>query len=142
MNFPNNSRELRKMFIHAQAPELSEFSGEYYVDMLTGLPSLRRLSHRKVFFSEHGKYSGHNLLLEKALWGRFLLKRTILPEFERMEVVEIDYNVRGNSFVTNKIRDYIRRIERGKVYICRFNYLFSGRLIFLGYFSLIKRVYC
>ena len=52
-----NKNELDKIFIKSSIPELTELSGEYYVDMLTGLPSLKKLFHRKAFYQKNNLLS-------------------------------------------------------------------------------------
>ena len=58
MNLPKNNYKLTEIFKNARTPKLSEFNGEYFVDMLTILPSLRKFSHRKIFYSENDKTLG------------------------------------------------------------------------------------
>jgi hypothetical protein len=138
MKFPKNNKELEEIFKNAQIPEASEFDGEYFVDMLTVLPSLRKLSHRKVFHIENGKALGYNKLFSNRSWGRFFLEEEACKELGSLPAILINYDRPENSLLTNGMRDYVRRIEKGRIYIGRFNYLFMGKLLFLGYFSLIK----
>ncbi len=138
MKFPKNNKELEEVFKNAEIPEASEFNGEYFVDMLTVLPSLRKLSHRKVFCIESGKALGYNKFFSNRSWGRFFLEEGLCKELGSLPAILINYDRPENSFITNGMRDYIRRIETSRIYIGRFNYLFMGKLLFLGYFSLIK----
>lgn len=138
MNLPKNNYELTEIFRNARSPEIFEFNGEYLVDMLTMLPSLRRFSHRKVFYPEKDKILGYNVLFTNKIWGHFFLKDEICIELDSSKVVEINYDRLGNSFVTSRIRDHVKSIVDNTLYIGRFNYLFMGRLRFLGYFSLLR----
>ncbi|RJR16784.1 MAG: hypothetical protein C4581_09225 [Nitrospiraceae bacterium] len=137
MKFPRDSRELYRVFRNASDPELSELEGEYLVDMLTVWPSFKRFSHRKIFYRENNKLLGHNVLLNVS-WGRFFIEEDICKDLDSIKVAVINYNRPENLFHIRPIRDHIRRVDNGMYYIGRFNYLVSGRLIFLGYFSLEK----
>jgi hypothetical protein len=137
MKFPRDSRELNAMFRNASDPVLSELAGEYLVDMLTVWPSFKRLSHRKVFYRENNKVLGHNVLLN-VTWGRFFIEEDICKDSGSIKVAVINYNRPENLFHVRPIRDHIRCVDKGMNYIGRFNYLVSGKLMFLGYFSLEK----
>jgi len=134
---PENNQKLNEMFMNARAPEMSEFHGEYLVDMLTMMPSFRRFSHRKVFYSENGNVAGYNILFNK-VWGHFFLEKGVCKKPDSLDVVVINYNRSENTFVTKRIRDHVRCFESGNSYIGRFHYLFMGKEYFLGYFSLSK----
>lgn len=137
MKFPQDSRELNTMFRNASDPVLSELAGEYLVDMLTVWPSFKRLSHRKIIYQENNKLLGHNVLLN-VTWGRFFIKEDVCKDLDSIRVAVINYNRPENMFHVRPIRDHIRCVDKGMHYIGRFNYLVSGRLMFLGYFSLEK----
>jgi hypothetical protein len=137
MKLPSSNRELKAIFIQAEKPDISEFSGEYIVDMLTVFPSFKKFSHRKVFYAENNRVSGFNILFSKR-WGQFYLAEGICEKVNSVNVVEINYNVAGNSFIIRKIRDHIRCVVNGALYLGRFNYLLKGKPRFLGYFSLSK----
>ncbi|MFH0857013.1 MAG: hypothetical protein V1860_03895 [bacterium] len=137
MNMHENNPKLDKIFKNASPAEISDLNGEYYVDMLTGvLPSIRRFSHRKIFYQEDGKTTGCNIVFKNFKWGYFFLETR---NFTSEQQTAINYAIAENSFLTNKIRDHIKCVEPGKLYIGRFNYLLGGKLYFLGYFSLIKK---
>ncbi len=136
MKLPENNLRLTEIFRNAATPDISEFSGEYLVDMLTVFPSLKRFSHRKVFYLENDKVSGYNVLLSRT-WGHFFLEEGICKKPDSLKAAVINYNRRENIFLTRRIRDHVRRIEKD-IYLGRFNYLFYGRLYFLGYFLLEK----
>lgn len=138
MIFPKNNYKLKEIFKNARIPEISEFNGEYYVDMLTVLPSLRKFSHRKIFYSKNGETLGYNALFKNKIWGHFFLEKGICKKTESLETVIINYDKAENSFFFNKIRDYIRGVEGTNLYLGQFNYIFMGKLYFLGYFSLSK----
>ena len=133
--FPINNRSLTEIFRIATLPEISEFSGEYFVHMLTGLPNMRRFGHRKLFCAEDGKILGHNII--KMPWGRFFLEAGV-SDVDGRGVVVINYNREGNSFASRRIRDHVRCIEEQVLYIGRFNYIFISRPRFLGYFLLSR----
>lgn len=138
MKFPKSNDELTEIFRNAAAPSISEFNGEYHVNMLTGLPTLKRFSHRKVFYRESGKTVGYNMLFVKKVWGYFFLEDGICKETDSLKTTMINYDRGENSFISNRIRDYVRCIEKNNLYIGRFYYLFMGKFHFLGYFSLSK----
>jgi hypothetical protein len=137
MELPGNNRELREIFKNARTPEISELNGEYTVDMLTLIPSLKRFEHRKVFYPEDSGVSGYNMLLN-IKWGRFFLEQETCKELGSLNVLVINYDKPGNLFITKRIRDHLRCVEDGDLYLGRFNSLFLGKLYFLGYFSLTK----
>lgn len=137
MKLPKNNCELTEIFKNGRTPEVFEFNGEYLVDMLTILPSLRKFSHRKVFYTENNRVLGYNILFTNKIWGRFFLEIGICQEVDSLKVVVINYKRVENSFISNRIRDHIRYVQDG-VFLGRFNYLIMGKLRFLGYFSLLK----
>lgn len=139
VDLPKEQHELDQIFKTAKVPEPAEFNGEYFVDMLTGLPTSRMFMHRKVFYSKNGKVTGHNLFLSGLGWGSFYLEEGLCENYGSLKAVIINYGVPKNSFITNKIRDYIRCIEKNRLYLGRFNYLFMRQIRFLGYFSLKRR---
>jgi len=138
MKLPRNARQLEALFREAAAPLPHEFQGEYAVDMLTGLPSLKWAGHRKRFFELGGRPSGHNVLLGGWVWGRFALGASACWDMDGLPAVLIDYGRAGNSSVSRPMRDYVRRIEPGR-YLGRLYYSVRGRLWFLGFFSLEKK---
>jgi hypothetical protein len=137
MKFPADYNRLKELFIKASEPELSDFQGEYIVDMLAYLPSLKGFSHRKTFYRKNDRIFGHNILLNKR-WGHFFLEEDVCSELDSIKTVLINYDLKENTFPVRSIRDYVRCIEKEKIYIGRFNYLIGTRLYFIGYFSLEK----
>ncbi|MFH0790068.1 MAG: hypothetical protein V2A64_00375 [Candidatus Omnitrophota bacterium] len=138
MSLPKNNRRLGEIFKDAGLPEVSEFNGEYFVDMLTVLPSLKAFSHRKFFYSQNGKVIGYNILFTRKVWGHFFVEQGVCEAADSLPAVVINYNRTENSFISNRIRDYVRCIEKDKLYLGRFNYILRGKLYFLGYFSLSR----
>jgi hypothetical protein len=138
MELPRNNKELDKLFRSATVPDVAEFSGEYFVDMLTVLPSLRNISHRKVFNADNEGVSGRNILFKKMKWGRFYLEKGVSSESDPVPVIVINYDRVENSFLTRKIRDHVRCVEKDRLYLGRFNYVLMGVPRFSGYFSLTK----
>lgn len=139
MKLPRNNNKLDEIFKLAINPAGPELKGEYFVNMLTGLPSLRLFSHRKLFYQENKRVLGYNVLFRKARWGHFFLEKGICKEMDNLEVLTINYQQGKNSSFTNKIRDYLRCVEKGNLYLGRFNYILMGKPRFLGYFSLSKK---
>lgn len=139
MKPPRDNDKLDGIFKNARVPGLFELEGEYFVDMLTTLPSLRMLSHRKVFYKGDNKVLGYNVVFANKRWGHFFVEEGVCEELGLIRVAVINYDRKENSFVSNKIRDYLRCVETDKLYLGRFNYLFRGEPRFLGYFSLIKK---
>jgi len=136
MELPENKRALDEIFKNAESPDPSELSGEYFVDMLTGLPSLKRFNHRKVFRRENGQTAGCNIIFKNKKWGWFFLEQTA-DGSGRLETI-INYGAPQNSLITKRIRDQVRRTGGG-LYLGRFNYILFGKSRFLGYFSLAKK---
>jgi len=132
---PQDNHSLTRIFKAATIPNIADFGGEYSVNMLTGLPNFRRFGHRKIFYEEGNKVSGHNVIIKP--WGRFFLKEGI-SDVDGKSVVVIDYNRSENSFISRRIRDHVRYIQEGNLYIGRFNYMLMGKLYFVGYFSLSR----
>lgn len=139
MRLPKNNYELKEIFKDAKTPNISEFKGEYFVDMLTGLPSLRKISHRKVFYLENNRILGYNMIFTNKIWGHFFVEEGICEAVDSLRVVVINYDRAENSFISNRIRDHVRCVEEKTLYLGRFNYIFMGKLRFLGYFSLLKK---
>lgn len=137
MKLPKNNTALTEIFRNARTPLPTEFEGEYYVDMLTVMPSFRRLSHRKVFHEGNDRVEGHNILLGRT-WGHFLLEEGVCEDIESVGAVIIHYDSDKNSFLTRRIRDYVRCLDKETSYLGRFYYLLWGRLRFSGYFSLSR----
>jgi hypothetical protein len=137
MKFPRNNNELKKIFRKAYTPDISEFSGEYLVDMLTFIPGLNMFPLRKIFYVEHGGVSGYNILFKK-VWGHFFLEKGICKEVDSLNTVVINYNRTENSAIIRNIRDDVRCLEKGNLYLGRFNYILMGNHRFLGYFSLSR----
>ena len=139
MKFPKSNYELKKIFKQAKTPQILDFNGEYYVNMLTVLPSLRRFSHRKVFYHDNNRVIGYNVLFSNKIWGHFYLENGACREIDCLDAAVINYNRTENSFISKRIIDYIRCVEKDFLYLGRFNYFLMGKPRFLGYFSLEKK---
>ncbi len=135
---PKTGKELWDAFKNARVPSPAEFEGEYEVDMLTVLPSLRRFAHRKTFEKTGGAVTGRNVLFRSSCWGGFFLEESVIPGPEGLKAVVINYNIRGNTFLTRRIRDYVRSVDGTRVYLGRFTLMVNNKPRFLGYFSLTK----
>jgi len=135
INLPRNNTELDAIFRNAPVPALSEFQGEYFVDMLTMLPSLRSFSHRKVFRKEAAGIRGCNVLLRDLPLGRFFVEESACEGFDGSALL-INYNVPEN-ILFRRVRDYVRRVDKD-LYLGRFNILLFGKPRFLGYFTLTR----
>lgn len=137
MKLPETNAELAEIFRKASLPDVSEFRGEYLVDVLTGFPSFKRFSHRKVFYPSAGRVSGHNVLFKRK-WGHFFTEEGVCESAGLIRATVINYDRKENSFPVRGIRDYVRCVEKDVLYIGRSHYLIFGRLYFMGYFLLEK----
>lgn len=72
MKLPKNNSKLKSIFDIAEILNPFELNGEYGVEMLTMLPSLKIFSHRKAFHAKDKKVSGYNLLFKNLQWELFL----------------------------------------------------------------------
>jgi hypothetical protein len=133
--FPRDSHSLERIFKSATVPVTTDFIGKYYVNMLTGLPNFRRFGHYKEFYLDCIKILGHNVIRKP--WGHFSLEAGI-SDLDGKGVVVINYDRNENSFISRRIRDHVRCIQEGNLYIGRFNYMLMGKLHFLGYFLLSR----
>ena len=135
VELPKKSDDLAVVFKSAAVPDLSDFTGKYYVNMLTGLPSLRRLGHHKIFYTVDNEALGYNVVLRR--WGHFRLEMGVLEE-DGLGFLMLDYGVDRNTFLTRGIRDQVRCIEPGSLYLGRTNLLLRSKLRFVGYFTLSR----
>ncbi|MDD3887149.1 MAG: hypothetical protein PHN19_00030 [Patescibacteria group bacterium] len=131
MQLPRDSKKLDIIFQSAGFSELNDFVGQYKVNMLTRLPNFKSLSHRKSFYRQDNKIYGHNIFFKNYIWGKFALEQ------EKDKVI-IDYHQGHNTFISDNMIDLVRCIEKGKLYLGRFNLKFGNKLFFLGYFTLTK----
>jgi hypothetical protein len=137
MKFPLNYKALNNIFLHALDPDIAELQGEYIVDILSFLPSFKRLSHRKVMHTTAKTQSGYNVLSGRK-WGRFSVSEGTFMESDFLKVVRLNYDLENNFFLIKNIRDYIRCIEEYTLYIGKFYYVIFGYSFLIGYFSLEK----
>ncbi|MFC1520914.1 hypothetical protein ACFL6Y_00755 [Elusimicrobiota bacterium] len=135
---PRNNQKLEIIFKNAAVPEIAAFTGEYFVDMLTIMPSVRIFNHTKKLYMQNSKLFGYNVVFG-IKWGYFSIEEGVCEELGSAKTAVIDYSSRGNTFLTNKIIDYVRCVEDGNLYLGRFNYRVCGKPRFAGYFSLERR---
>ena len=126
------------MFRNAAAPEVSEFDGDYLVDMLTITPSLKIFSHTKSFWTSPSGVEGTNVLFGGWRWGRIRLERGPCRNFDPLDSVIISYDLPDNSFLTKGWCDFVRRTGEDS-YLGRYNVKIGRSTVFLGYFSLEKK---
>ena len=137
MKFPWSYKALNEIFLNAREPEIDELQGEFIVDILSFLPSLKNLSHRKVMYTKDKTRLGHNVLSGRK-WGHFLLTENKVKELSTLKAVKLSYDLEDNFFLLRNIRDYIRCIEENSLFIGKFYYLVCGYQVLIGYFSLEK----
>ena len=116
---------------------MADLQGEFIVDILSFLPSLKRLSHRKVMLSKGKEGIGHNVLYGRR-WGHFLLTENTFKELGSLKAIQLSYDVEDNFYLMKHIRDYIRCIDKKTLYIGKFYYHLFGYPVLIGYFSLEK----
>jgi hypothetical protein len=133
-----NLQELDQAFREARMFDPREPRGEYAVRMLTLMPSLHRLGHRKLFLADRASPGGTNLFFRSLKWGRFFLEEGLSADPAPLPVVVINYDVPGNLRATRTVRDHLREVESGRRYLGRLNVLLQGRLRFLAYFALTR----
>ncbi len=137
MKFPWSYKKLNKIFLHARYPDINELQGEFLVDILSFLPSLKRFSHRKVMYTTAKTQLGHNVISGRK-WGRFSVSEGTFKESDFLKSVRLNYDLDNNFFLLKYIRDYIRCLEENTLYIGKFYYLVHGYPVLIGYFSLKK----
>jgi hypothetical protein len=136
MDFPRNNKALDDLFVKGQLPAVDVFNGDqYFVDILTGIPSARRLNHRKIFYAKADGFFGNNRVLGLFNFGYFQVGQAQDLALN-IPVAVLDYSQPQTSFLFYNMRDHIVEIEKKSVYLGRY-YMKSGdRLKFIGYFSL------
>ena len=138
MDFPKDNQKLDEFFTKGSEPSMEEFSGEYRVNMLTGMiPNFRWAGHRKRFFKEDGNNIGFNIVLFNNEFGHFNVESGQCEELGGLKVVILNYSNKKN-FLTRSVLDKIRKIEN-ELYLGRYYNILDGTLHFKGYFSLVKR---
>ena len=154
--FPKD-KKLEARFLAGKAPEPETMLGtegapaKMRVRMLTGpIPNMGRwpFYHRKEFASEGKEICGGNVFTLGGLfvtvfflalwffgfdgrWGAFRLEK-------REGYLLINYAVPENGWLTKRIRDHIRTTDDPDVFIGKFHWVWRGREIFLGYFTLTR----
>ena len=138
MTLPKSNRALWQVFKNGRVPLVKEFQGEYLVRMLTNIPSLHRIKHRKSFKATEQGVIGKNILFRNFEWGNFFLEEGDIDKPESLKMVVINYATGQNTFLTRRIRDFVRAVDGKRLYLGRFNIVVLGKPVFLGYFSLTK----
>jgi len=139
VELPKGNARLTEVFINGDARSIRDLKGEYYVDILTGLPSIRKLNHRKKITLDRTGHSGYNTVFKKKkVFGHFKVEPDTCKELEDLKVIKLDYHVPENSFIMNRMIDRIRCIKRRKLYLGRYYLRLFGRHRFMGYFTLEK----
>ena len=137
MKFPRRYHALKKIFLNACDPDIAALKGEYIVDILSFLPSLKRFNHRKVFHAGENNITGHNVLFGKT-WGTFSVSESNDKESGFKKSLMLNYDMEDNFFLLRNIRDYMRSNENDTWYIGKFYFRFFRWDFFIGYFSLEK----
>lgn len=137
MRFPLTYRELENIFMDARDPDIAALNGEYTVDMLSFLPSLKRFNHRKVIYAGEHKPAGYNVLFGKT-WGKFSVSLSDDKETGFQKTLMLNYDLEHNFLLIRNIRDYLRCIEDNTLFIGKFYFRFFRWDFFIGYFSLEK----
>jgi hypothetical protein len=133
----SRAQQLEDDFRAARMFDPAELRGAYAVRMLTLMPSLHRLGHRKVFLGGSGCGAGTNMFFGNVAWGRFSLETGVQEGPEPLQVVVINYDCPENLPPTRLVRDHVRCQEPGRRYLGKLNVLVVGRLRFLAYFLLV-----
>ena len=136
-NLPRKKKELHRLFKNLKTPNRSELKGDYYVDIITGLPSFKKLHHGKKLFLEKHKHFGYNVLFKKKkVFGHFSIGDTTCDDFDSKEAIMLDYNVKKNGFIMNRMIDKIRTVKKNELYLGRYYLRIFGKYRFVGYFAL------
>ncbi|MGA1821498.1 MAG: hypothetical protein ACMUIG_03110 [Thermoplasmatota archaeon] len=139
IELPKGNSRLTEVFKAGDAGSSRDLKGEFYVDILTGLPSLRKLNHRKRISIEKGDHRGFNTVFrKKKVFGHFKVEPDTCEELDSIKVIKLDYYVPENSFIMNRMIDRMRCIKRRKLYLGRYYLRLFGKHRFMGYFTLEK----
>jgi hypothetical protein len=138
MKFPHDEKELDALFKTGKKPDTNDFVGQdYFVDLLTGLPSARALNHRKLFFKTGDLLHGHNQILGFVDFGYFKMEEAV-DEETNMPVLVLDYDQPKTSFLFDRMIDHIVELEKDMYYLGRYYIRNHGKLELKGYFSLVN----
>ena len=125
--------------LDGDARSIKDLKGEYYVDILTGLPSIRKLNHRKKITIDSKDHRGYNTVFKKKkVFGHFKVEPDTCEELDSLKVIKLDYYVPENSFIMNRMIDRMRCMERKRLYLGRYYLRLFGKHKFMGYFTLEK----
>ncbi|MCP4546999.1 MAG: hypothetical protein GY835_11090 [bacterium] len=137
MDFPRDNNALNKLYEDGVSPVIAEFTGDYWVQMLTGpVPDFRWARHEKRFTDSLPK-TGVNIVLGIFRFGRFKVATTVCADYKDLQAVELNYGARRN-LLTRPVRDKLRRLDEG-VYLGRWYSRNGDGERFRGYFSLIRK---
>lgn len=138
MKFPKNNNELDVIYKKSKKAGIKEFTGDYRVNMLTGsIPDFSFAGHCKRFYLKDSKLTGHNIVLKIFTFGHFVVEKGECKDFNKMEAVILNYG-KNNNILTKNILDKLRKIEEG-VFLGRYYSIKTGKPVFKGYFSLIRK---
>ena len=124
-------KELQDVWDKAVTPKAEDLKGEYRVKMLTGPFLFLNVPGDTKYFCLCGANHGFNILGKNKDWGFFFLE-------DAPGQIVINYNEKANGKTVRRIRDHIRYVPNCGYYIGKFNMVISGKLRFLGWFTLTK----
>jgi len=156
--FPNDS-QLAARYAKGSAPMPAMLLGangkssKWRVTMLTGpIPNMGGwpFYHYKEFVPYTLVVRGYNVFVLSVMirfllwfiswlihfdgyWGRFFLE-------SKNEHLLVNYDESENTWITRRIRDHLRTTEKPDEMLGKFHWVFRGREIFLGYFTLTRIV--
>jgi hypothetical protein len=142
----DEGKNLESLFRDGDVPSADQLAeswrvpSEWWVSMLSGLPSLRRLGHRKQLrhVGMGSEVVGCNILFKDLRWGHFRLESGASP-LDGRPVLLVNYQVPGNRFPLNRIRDHVRTTVDPWRMIGRFHLRLFGRDRGVGYFELRRK---
>lgn len=135
MDLPKDNTKLDEIFLNGSEPDINEFKGDYWVDMLTGgIPSFRWAGHKKRFFDK----TGRNYVIGALPFGHFSVKEGGCDDLANAKVVILDYG-NNKNVLTRSIFDKIRKIN-DDLFLGRYYAVKDDSTCFRGYFSLEKKV--
>jgi len=138
MKFPKSNKELDVLFLSGKNPVAQDFVGEqYYVDILTGIPSARRFNHRKLFFKDGDLYHGNNIVFGSYNFGYFNMEQANDAALN-VPVLVLNYHQPKTSFLFKNMIDHIVELENKANYLGRYYMQDGDKLKFDGYFSLVN----
>ena len=136
----SSSKELTEIFANRTGlPKAKELEGEYTVVMLTGpIPTLEAIGHHKAFRRQGDQVVGENFFWKKTGWGHFRVEDSAPAEPGEPPSLLLNYDVPANV-LSRRVRDRVRCVTPGELYLGRFNIMLLGKPRFIGYFALSRR---